>query len=220
MNIDEVKEFLNTDDGTVLLNELKQPLLNKRDELLESVKTLKTQMAEITSKEEKRLVENEAKHAETEAARLKDAGDFDAYKAFHEEEISKRDQATLDLRSRFAKTEVNRLVALTASKHSTSPMPLQLLLRERVKTSFNEAGDLQISVNDEAGKQMYYEGQPADINHLIEALKNIDDYAQFFSATGSSGSGTVTPDNNTQTTGEKDMNSDNFNLTKTMGNKI
>lgn len=219
MNKEEVLQFLETDEGIEIVMQLKQPLVAKRDELLEKVTTLNTKFSDIEKAEEERTATAEAAKADAEAKRLKDTNDFDAYKAHHEDEISKRDSRYTNMQAKFAKTEMERLVAVTASKHSKSPMPLQLLLRDRVSSNFDDNGDLVITVSDENGQPMYYEGKPAGMEHLVDSLRSKDDYAMFFSASGSSGSGTSKIDGDATKGSYKDMNSDTFNLTKAMGNK-
>lgn len=221
MTKEEFLEFLKTDDGKDIIAEMEKPLKQKNQELLDEVKAAKLAVTEFKTTEEQRIADAAAEVRKAEEARLKDSNDFDAYKAFHEAEIAKRDDEMATYKNKFAKTEVDRLVAETAAVHSQSPKPLQLLLRERVQTGYDENGNLAITVNDENGKPMYYEGQPAGINHLVDSLKATEDYAPFFSASGSSGSGTSKLDGEANATGSyKDMDSESFNLTKAMGNKV
>lgn len=221
MTKEEFLEFLQTDEGKDIISEMEKPLKAKNQELLDEVKAAKQAANDLKTTEEQRIADAAKAVREAEEARLKDSNDFDAYKAFHEAEVAKRDNEVSDLKNMFAKTEVDRLVAETAAVHSQSPKPLQLLLRERVKTGYDESGKLAITVTDDNGEPMYYEGQPAGINHLVDSLKAKEDYAAFFSASGSSGSGTSSNDGDAATAGNyKDMDSDSFNLTKAMGNKV
>ena len=220
MDIEEIKAFLETDDGKALVEELKVPLINKRDELQGKLLEAKSELQRIAAEKEEaeRLIAEKASKAEEE--RLKTSGDFDAYKAFHEEEVSKYQKQVNDLKNQYAGTEVSRLITETAAKHSSSPKPLQLLLRERVAAEYGEDGSLQVTVKGEDGKPMYYEGQPATVDHLVDSLRNNEEYGSFFAASGASGSGTTKTDAAPVNGDYKDMGSEDFNLTKAMGNKV
>ena len=220
MTKEEFIEFLKTDEGKDIISEMEKPLKAKNQELLDEVKAAKLAVTELKTVEDQRTADAADATRQAEEARLKDGNDFDAYKAFHDTEIAKRDSEVSDLKNMFAKTEVDRLVAETASANSQTPKPLQYLLRERIKAGYGEDGKLNITVNDAKGEPMYYEGQPANLGHLIDSLKADDTNASFFSASGSSGSGTSSNDGDTGAQGSyKDMSSDSFNLTKAMGNK-
>jgi len=220
MELEEVKAFFETDEGKAFAEEIKTPLINKRDELKNELLTAKNQLNDFNAAKEEaeRLIADKASEAEKE--KLKQSGDFDAYKQFHEDEITKYQTQVSDLKNQYAGTEVSRMIAETASKHSTSPKPLQLLLRERVAASYNDEGSLEVVVKGEDGKPMYFEGQPASVEHLVESLKSNEEYGSFFSASGASGSGTHQNDEAPVTGDYKDMDSENFNLTRASGIKI
>ncbi len=216
MNEEEILAYLATDDGKKLADKIKQPLIDKRDELLGSVTTLKTQMTELQSAEATRLDEINATAREEEEKRLKSTNDFEAYKLFHEEELAKAKNQASEIKNKWAQSEVDKLVASTAASHSKSPLPLQLLLRDRVGMEFDENGQLSITVKDDKGAPMYYEGQPATMDHLVGSLKDKDDFAVFFDATGASGSGTSKPDSNSAVKTDVGMGDPGFNLTDYM----
>ncbi len=67
---------------------------------------------------------------------------------------------------------------------------------------------------------MYYEGNPASVDHLVASLKSNEEYGAFFSASGASGSGTTKTDVAPNANDSTDMDSENFNLSKAMGNKV
>lgn len=220
LEIEDLKAFFETDEGKVILDGYKQPLIDKRDELLASTALNKERILELETAQEKREREAAQVVSDAEKEKLKTNGDFDAYKLFHEDEINKYSQENANLKSQYAGTEVARMIAETASKHSTSPKPLQLLLKERVSAEYGEDGKLAINVKGEDGGPMYFEGQPASIEHLVSTLKSNEEYGSFFNASGASGSGTQSTDSQPDTNGFKDMNSEDFNLTKASGNKL
>ena len=220
MTKEEFIEFLKTDEGKDIIGEMEKPLKLKNQELLDEVKTAKLAVTDLKTAEEKRTADAATATRQAEEARLKDGNDFDAYKAFHDTEIAKRDTEVSELKNMFAKTEVDRLVAETASANSQNPRPLQYLLKERISAGYGEDGKLAITIKDAKGEPMYFDGQPAGIGHLVDSLKADESNASFFSASGSSGSGTSSNDSDTTTQGNyKDMSSESFNLTKAMGNK-
>lgn len=221
MTKEEFLEFIKTDEGKAALEAEKKPLEDKNQELLDEAKAAKTAASDLKATEDERIAEAAKVKTDAEAARLKDSNDFDAYKEFHENEIAKRDTEVSELKNMFAKTEMDRLIVEKASANSQNPKPLQYLLRDRVAAEYDDNGKLSITVNGDDGKPMYHEGQPATIDQLVDSLKADESNATFFSASGSSGSGTSANDGNAPATGNyKDMDSDDYNMTKAMGNKI
>lgn len=215
---EQVAEFLSTEEGKTLAEEIKAPLLNKRDDLLGQLTAAKEELGTFKSTEETRQSELAEATRDKEAQRLKDGKDFDAYKAFHEEEVAKRDTELGKFKNRYANNEAERLVSVAAAANSKTPAPLKLLLKERVRSTVDESGNVNLTVVDGKGETMYFEGQPANIDHLVQSLKADEQYSPFFAGSGLSGSGTI--QSAPVTTGSsKDMNSPDFNLTKTMGNK-
>lgn len=220
MEKSEVEKFLTeTDEGKELIEQFKEPLLAKRDELFTQMKTLKTELETVKLTESERQAGLEQAKRQEQELKLKSENDFEAYKTFHEEEVGKYKSELTNFQTKYAQKEAERLIAETAMKYSKSPKPLQLLLRERIKSGFDENGQVNINVTDDKGNQLYYEGQPATVEHLVESLKSNDDYAPFFAATGVSGSGTHKSEP-VSATSYTDVNSSDFNLTKTMGNKV
>lgn len=218
MNIEEFAEFIKTEEGIAAITELEKPLKEKNQQLLDEAKAAKGAITEIKTLEEKRLADEAAIKSAEDEKRLKEENDFEAYKKFHDDEIKKYADSVSHLKSQVARKEAERLITETASQFSKSPKPLQLLLKDRVTSNVTETGNVEIVVNDDKGEPMYHDGQPATINHLVESLKADEDYASFFSASGSSGSGTS--ESSPTPNSYKDMSSADFNLTKTMGNKI
>lgn len=216
----EILNFLNeTEEGKAIVDELKTPLLNKRDELFTQLKTYKDELEEFKMSQATAQEEVDAKLRAEEEAKLKQSNDFEAYKQFHDDEISKYKSQLNDFQSKYAQKEAERVITATASKYSRAPKPLELLLRERIQPQYDESGNVNLIVKGDNGDPMYYEGQPASVEQLVETLKSKDDYAPFFAATGVSGSGTQASAKAT-TGSSKDMNSPDFNLSKAMGNKL
>ena len=215
-DINEIKEFLtNTDEGKALLEEFKQPLLNKRNELLADLTKTKTDLELIRQAEQAKAAEFEAKQRAIHEEKLLKDNDLNAYKKYHEEEVGKLTSSMKDLQHRYAQKEAERVITETAAKYSRAPKPLQLLLKERVKPVLDETGNVSLQVFGEDGEQMYFAGKPAGVDHLVETLRSSEDYAPFFAGSGVSGSGTQKSEA-IPTGTYKDMSSNEFNLTKTM----
>lgn len=219
MDKETVLEYLNTDEGKAIVEELKQPLLSKRDEILGEKKEVETKLNALLQAEQERESATQAAAREAKEAKLKEENDFEAFKQHMQEQVIEKEKALQTFQTRMARTEVDRLISETAFKHSNSPKPLQLLLKERIESTVLEDGTVDYVVKDTDGNTLYWEGKPARMNHLVESLKTEDDYAVFFSATGVSGSGTKQTEPMTQGS-YKDMSSTDFNLSKAMGNKI
>jgi len=216
---EEMTEYLATDEGQKFELELKSGLLSKRDELLGQLTTTKEELNTLKSTENTRLAEVESTKRQSEEQRIKDTKDFDAYKLFHEQEVEKHNVELTSFKSKYANNEVERLITEVASANSKTPAPLRLLLKERVRSSINEDGKVEINVTDGKGETMYFDGQPATVSHLVESLKSDEQYSPFFAGTGVSGSGSQQGAKATAGS-TSDMNSPQFNLTKTMGSNI
>lgn len=220
MDIEEIKQFLNeTDEGKALVESFKEPLLNKRTELFAEMKALKDDLESIKSAEQRKADELKSAERAKQELKLKSENDFEAYKVFHDEEVNKYKTEVNDLRKGFAQKEAERVIAETAMKHSKSPKPLQYLLKERVKSEIDEQGNVRLNVFDDQNQQMYFDGEPASVEHLVETLKSQEDFAPFFAASGASGTGT-TKSEPVNTSSHNDMNSPEFNLSRKMGNKL
>jgi len=220
MDKEEILKFLTeTDEGKAITEELKAPLLDKRNQLFEQMTALKSEIETIKQSEAAKLQELEAKQRKVTEEKLLKENDFEAYKKFHEQEVQKLSGLLNDFKSKYAQKEAERVITETAAKYSKAPKPLQLLLRERIRSELNEEGSVNINVYGDDGKQMYFNGEPASVEHLVESLKSNEDYSPFFAGTGVSGSGTTKSETLT-TSSYKDMNSPGFNLSKAMGNKV
>jgi len=176
---EQVMEYFTTDEGKSLLEEQKKPLLQKRDEIFDTMNSMKSELQSYKEKES--ASEQAAREAEEE--RLKGSQDLDALKAFYDTELQQSKAAVTELTQKVASKERDRIIAETASKHSNSPKPLQLLLRDRITVAM-EGGETTTTVLDEGGEPMYFEGKPATIDHVIDELKSNETYAPFFSGTG------------------------------------
>ena len=222
MTKEEFIEFIATDEGKTLLEEQKKPLDNKNTELLGKMDAMKTALAELQQKEQAAVTKaveersSAAKQAAEAAATNHDT--FGAYKQFHEDEMAKVQKTIDGLKSTAASAEVNRQVVAAAAKHSSTPKPLELLLRDRVRSSYSENGAIQIDILDEIGGDMFHNGVKATMDNLVEVLKADGDNAAFFKASGAKGSGSNMNDQKPNT-GNPEMGDEGFNLTEAMGNK-
>lgn len=215
VNKEALEAYLQSDEGKAFIETQKEPLLNKRDELLGQLTSIKEELNTYKKTEEQRLADIESAKRTAEEQRLRDEKDFSAYKTFHEQEIEKYQKELGTFKSKYAEKEAERLIADTAAKYSKSPAPLKLLLRERVKSTINEDGNIEVNVLDDKGETMYWEGKPASVDHLVEHLKADEQYSPFFVGTGKSGSGTQQSVPATAA-GQPTMDEAGFNLTAAM----
>lgn len=198
MTREEFEKFIATDEGKALIEEQKKPLISKRDELLEvnskikekyrvfdelgDVETLKNILKEHNETKEK------IKQKEIEDS--KKTGNFEALEKSLREELGKKEQSVELFKSKAIDARVNNELtsAITEAKGVTEL--LKPILANRVKGKFNDEGDIELEVFDDAGKPLYINGEPAKVKDLIEALKANEVYGRAFEGTGSSGSGT------------------------------
>lgn len=206
--LDLLEEFINTDEGKQWLESKKAPLLNKRDELLSELVKSKQELDSIKRAEAEKLAAAKQEQMAKESS-------LEEFKKFHETEVNTYKNTLKEIQNKYAKEQADRLIADAATKYSRTPKPLQILLKEKVRPVVTEQGEVQIVVMGDDGKQLYHNGEPATVEHLLEIMKSEDDYKPFFTNQVVSGSGTQKSE--TLPTGTtKDMSSSDFNLTKTM----
>jgi len=221
MDLAEVKKFLTeNEDGKALLNEFKKPLVEKRDELLGELSTLKTKFKDVDVDD----LKSKAQRVDTlegELSQLKSKasqGDekYDQLKQSYEEKLEKERNAANSIKERFKSTRVDSLINEAITKHKGVPELLKPVVSNRLRTEFDDNGDVSITVLDKNGKPYYKDGEEAKVEDIVEELKGHDLYRRAFDGSGASGSGTRTSNANTDTS--TDMDSKDFNLTKAMEN--
>ena len=219
MNAEEVKAFLATDEGKALLNpiidEAKQPLLTKRDELL----------GELSGHKEKVRKYEELGDVDTLAqalAKLKEnSSDNNSNKSFEElekhlrGEIQSREDKLNQFKHKFVADNVQAQLTQAIVAAKGVPELLGPVLKGRIEAAFDDEKGVVITVLGKDGKKMYRNGEPATIQDLINEVKADDVYGRAFEGSGASGSGTRASD--TKVNGiVLDPNDPNFSLAKAM----
>lgn len=217
MDIEKVKEFLQSDEGAEIVDELKKPLLNKRDELLSENKTYKERLQKFEnvdieelqniSKEYQKLVKESEKQGD-------DPETIEALKQTFEEQLSEANSKYEDFVGRYINTLTDNKISNAINKHDGITELCKPFINKRVKTSLNDDQSLNIEILTEDGKPMYVNGKEATLDDLVEDMKNHELYSHLFKAKNSSGIGTRVgkPSGGVIT----DYNDPNFNLTEAM----
>lgn len=206
--LDVLEEFIATEAGQAWLEEKKTPLLNKRNELLTDLAKTKAELENIRKAEAE-------KAAMLKQEQIAKESSLEEFKKFHETEVNTYKNTLKEFQTKYAKEQADRLIADAATKYSRTPKPLQILLKEKVKSVITDNGEVQIQVMGDDGRQLYHNGEPATVEHLLEMMKSEEDYKPFFTNQVVSGSGTQKSE--TLPTGAtKDMSAPSYNLTQTM----
>ena len=219
MNAEEVKKFLEeNDEGKALLESLKKPLIEKRDALLGELSTLKTKVKEAGDLDELKEKAGKVDELEKNYNELKNKsskGDekYDQLKQSFEEKLAEERKAKEKISEKFKSTHVDALINNAIVKNKGVPELLRPVVSNRIRTEFNDDGDVSITVLDKKGKPYYKDGEEAKVEDIVEELKSHDLYRRAFDGTGSSGSGSHQSRDVQPST---DMDSKEFNLTEAM----
>lgn len=227
MDETQFKEFIATEAGKALLNgfveEAKKPLIAKRDELLEEVKTTKakvqqySELGDLESVKTKLQLANDAQDAINKAKleEAKKTGDYSALEAHLKKELAEKEDKinTFKTKAVNAKLDSDLTSAITEAKGT--PELLKPVLKNRVKAELNDDGEIVSTVLDANGQPMFVDGKPAQIKDLISEFKANDIYGRAFEGTGASGSGTRA--SNVRTSGvQLDPSKSDYSVSKAM----
>lgn len=199
MDIEAIKAFLATDEGkaviTPMIDEAKQPLLTKRDELL----------GELTGTKEKVRKYEELGDVETIAqalAKLKETKpeDKNNNKGFEElerhlrGELQNREDKLNQFKNKFVADHVQAQLNAEIAAAKGVPELLAPVLKGRIEAAFDDEQGFVITVLGADGKKMYKNGEPATLADLINEIKSNEVYGRAFEGSGASGSGTRASD--------------------------
>lgn len=219
MNPDEIKAFLATDEGKALLapiiDEAKNPLLAKRDELLAEKETLKTR---YKAYEELGDVDS----IRAAIAKASEQGNKNQDKSFEEleqhlrNELSAKEEKINTFKSKFAQSHVENTLKAEIVNAKGVPELLLPVLQQRVKASLTDDGTVEVTVLTKDGKKMYKGEGLATVADLIEEIRADATFGRAFDGTGASGSGTR-PNTDGKTGGViLDPTDPNYSLAKAM----
>lgn len=221
MDIEAVKAFLATDEGkailTPMIDEAKQPLLTKRDELL----------GELTGHKEKVRKYEELGDVDTIAqalAKLKEgkpADDKNNNKGFEElerhlrGELQSKEDKLNQFKNKFVADHVQAQLNAEIAAAKGVPELLTPVLKGRIEAAFDDDKGFVITVLGADGKKMYKNGEPATLTDLINEVKANEVYGRAFEGSGASGSGTRPSDGKTNGV-VLDPKDPNYSLAKAM----
>lgn len=225
MDKEAVLEFLNTDEGKEVLNNVNAGLLAKRDELLSKQVALKSELDKFKSLgiepdqlptilDEYKQLKNKPADKQTEpVVDPKLVAQLEHFKT----ELSTRDQKLNTLQTKLVTSALDATVMGEIVKADGIPVLLKPLITSRIKTELDENAQVKITVLNEDGSPMFKNGKEASVEDLINQLKANEEFSGAFKVKQVSGSGTR------QSNGRVNISADpadpNFNLTAMMKKK-
>lgn len=217
---EELLEFLKSDEGEgfEISNELKKPLLNKRDDLLSEVKTLKGKLSTFDSVDIDGLKEKASKADELESklkGLSKSDEKYDELKRSLEEQLTLERQKHEKFVNQYTEQAVDSRITQAISRNSGIPELLKPIVKSRVKPVLSESGDVSMEVLSQDGKPYFVNGKEATVDDIVNELKNDEIYARAFNGSGASGTGTR-KSNATSGGVVLDPDDPNYSLTKAM----
>lgn len=220
MNIEEVKKFLEeTEEGQELVESFKKPLIEKRDQLLSELKTVKSKYSDVDV-DELRSKATKAEQLEQQLQELKSKGSegdekYEELKKSLEDQLEQERSKYNKFIDKYAESSLDSRITQAISRNKGIPDLLKPIVRQRIKHDVDDDGNIQIEVLSKEGKPLFKDGKEASLDDVLEELKTDEVFARAFEGTGSSGSGT-------RQTGAKgsgvvlDPNDPNYSLTAAM----
>ena len=192
--------------------------MDKRDALLGELSTLKTKVKEVGDLDEVKEKVQKVDTLEQENTELKNKTSntdekYEQLKKSYEDKLEEERKAKESISERFKSTRVDSLINDAITKHKGVPELLKPVVSNRIRTEFNDDGDVSVTVLDKNGKPYYKDGEEAKVEDVVEELKSHELYRRAFDGTGSSGTGSHQSKDVEPST---DMDSKDFNLTEAM----
>lgn len=201
MDIEAVTAFLATDEGKALLNpiidEAKQPLLSKRDELLSKLTGLQGRYKSLEEFGDPDAIAAQLSELRNKKPTEDNKGNIEELERHLRSEIASRDTALTQYKEKIASESVNAQLQGEIAKAKGVSELLTPVLKSRVRSSLGDDGNVKVEVLTKTGEVLYKDGNPATIADLINDVKADAVYGRAFEATGASGSGTRPSDANT-----------------------
>jgi len=175
-----------------IIDASKAPLISKRDELLGQITTHKAFITGLGGEDAiKSLGAAKAKAEQDAKDALASSTDANAVRDTLGKEIKTRDDRINSLLGEKKDAKVRSQVKRALTEAKGDPELLMPHITSRLKSEVNDAGDVVITVLDEAGKPMMVgtDAKPAKISDLLESFKKNSSLAKGFAASGTGGSG-------------------------------
>ena len=177
----EIKDLLENPEIAPKIQELieqgKQPLLTKRDELLGELKTARQQLEALQLEMEAAKARPEVKEEKTVAQ--PDPTQLEQLKAM----LAEREAELTQVKTQVTQEKINTQVANAIKEARGVYELLEPHIKSRVKYE-NE----NLVILDNSGNPMYKNGEPAKLSDLVEEMRTNPIYGRAFEATAS-GSG-------------------------------
>lgn len=186
MDIEQIKAYLETDEGKALVesSEVTNGLRLKKDELLSKnvqltnqlkdyaalgdIETVKGLLAKVKTEDTPSNVQPDVKlNAQIEHLQK----ELDAERTLR----TKREGAMV---SAYANSQITSAIA----KHKGVPELLSHLIAGRVQSEMDTEGKIVLTVNNEDGSPMFKNGKPASVEDLVQEFKANKTYGRAFDA--------------------------------------
>lgn len=217
MDIEAIKEFLNTDEGKQLIEEHDSVsgLRKKRDDLLSQLSGIKSKLNDYSSLGEL----DEIKSKLSNVVEVKDNKEKEDAKINAQiEHLTKQLESEKQLRSNreqaMVKSYLNAEVTKLITKHKGIPELLNHIVYGRVEASLDDNGNVVITTKTNDGQPFFKDGKEGTVEDVINEIKNNPIYGRAFEIDVASGSG-ARPQSKT-TKPSVDLFDESVNLTDLM----
>lgn len=193
---DELIEYLKSEEGATIAESIKAPLIAKRDELLGEVKTLRSRYEGIDP-EEVTTLKTRAQEAETLKEQLEQLKSQSTQPNERVEEVKSQLQAELArqqaaheaIMRRYQEATVSSQIRDAINRHNGIPELLEGVIRQRVRVTPQENGDVTLETLSREGKPLFVNGEEATLDHLVKELSADERYGRAFNTSTPTGSG-------------------------------
>lgn len=219
MDPEQIKEFLATDEGRAILNEVNSGLVKKRDELLSKTVVLKQKLDAyeqlgVAPEELVEIVKTVKTPKEEKKTETPDANIFNAKIEHLNSELQKRESVVNNYKTKLLNTHVESTLVSEIAKADGITELLKPMLQSRIRSSIDDNGDISVTIVNPDGTPMFRDGKEATIKDLINDIKSNEMFAGAFKVKPASGSGTKGSFSGGAVSA--DPSSPNFNLTQIM----
>ena len=196
--LDDLKKYLQEDDeGKLIAEELKQPLVKKRDDLLSELKTARGRLSDLPENlDELKEASTKVKSYEEKIAELQKQINssnpdekLEQLKQSYEEKLESMNQRHSQFVKSYADSTVSSKITESIRKEKGIPELLSHVVRQRVKETVDDNGNVKVEVLSADGKPLFIDGKEATIDDVVRELKTHDNFARAFEPSGNSGTG-------------------------------
>lgn len=217
MNHDELfKQLLENEEGKKLIEQYvesqKAPLVNKRDELLGELKSLKKN-SEVMQMQLKELQSAQAPKKEEPAQPEQKVTPKEEHLV---KELENKEKTINSIKQSLIREKVDVSLTKAIEEHKGISELLKPHLNGRIKADYSDNGEIVITILDQKGNPMFKNGEPASITDLVEEYKSNAIFGRAFESSGVSGSGTRGNGSGTKPTIELDPTKEGYSVAAAM----